>query len=128
MRYRCLTVAWFCILAVASAADADINGYELLSDWNLLPQARVGVQAGLASSYDRDDINGDNVDYNFYESTGSVHQTTAVDPVTVVTLDGPGVITRFWMPHKTADNYFKVKVLLDDVVVIDTTSKVLLGG
>jgi hypothetical protein len=45
-----------------------------------------------------------------------------------VTLDGPGVITRFWMPHRAADIEFKVKVLLDDVVVIDTTSKDLLGG
>ena len=125
MRYCCLAVAWLCILVAASVADADINGYELLSDWNLLPQARVGVQAGLASSYDR---NGGNYDYDFYESTGSVRQTTDVDPVTVVTLDGPGVIARFWMPHKAADSDFKVKVLLDDIVVIDTTSRDLLGG
>ena len=125
MRHCCFTVAWLCILSVALAADADVNGYELLSDWSMLPQARLGVQAGLASSYDR---NGGNSDHSHYESTGSVRQTTDVDPVTVVTLDGPGVITRFWMPHGTADEEFKVKVLLDDVVVIDTTSKDLLSG
>jgi len=125
MRHSCLTITWLCIFAVASVADADVNGYELLSDWSMLPQLRLGVQAGLASSYDR---NGGNYDYSHYESTGSVCQTTDVDPVTVVTLDGPGVITRFWMPHRTADEEFKVTVLLDDVVVIDTTSKDLLGG
>ncbi|MDP6637001.1 MAG: DUF2961 domain-containing protein [Phycisphaerae bacterium] len=125
MRRCCFIVAWIGVMSVVSAADADINGYELLSDWNLLPQARLGVQAGLASSYDR---NGGNYDYNHYESTGSVRQTADVDPVTVVTLDGPGVITRFWMPHRAADLEFKVKVLLDDVVVIDSTSRELLGG
>jgi len=124
MRPCCLTVAWLCILSVALVADADVNGYELLSDWSLLPRARLDVQAGLASSYDRD---GGNADHSFYEFP-SDRQTTDVDPVTVVTLDGPGVITRFWMPHRTADKEFKVKVLLDDIVVIDTTSKELLGG
>jgi len=124
MRHCRLTVAWLCILSVASVADADINGYELLSDWSLLPQARLGVQGGLACSYAR---NGGNYDFSFYESHPDP-QTTDVDPVTVVTLDGPGVITRFWMPHQAADIEFKVKVLLDDVVVIDTTSKDLLGG
>jgi hypothetical protein len=123
---RCgFIVAWIGIVSLASAGDADINGYELLSDWSLLPQARFGVQAHLASSYDR---NGGNYDFSYYESTGAARQTTNVDPVTVVTLDGPGVITRFWMPHATADSRFNVKVLLDDVLVIDSTSKELLGG
>ncbi len=123
---RCrITVTWIVVLSAASVADADVNGYELLSDWSLIPRTHVGVQAGLASSYDRNWGNGD---HSHYESTGSVRQTEDVDPVTVVTLDGPGVITRFWMPHTTADLEFKVKVLLDDVVVIDSTSKELLGG
>jgi len=79
----------------------------------------------MASSFDR---LGGNADYSYYESTGSVHQTGEVDPVTVVTLDGPGVLSRFWMPHKTADLEFNVKVLLDDVAVIDTNSKTFLAG
>jgi len=121
----CITVIWMVVLSLASTARADFTGYELLSDWSLLPKAHLDVQAGLASSYDR---NGGNADFSFYESTGSVRQTLDVDPVTVATLDGPGVITRFWMPHRTADAEFKVQVLLDDVVVIDSTSKELLGG
>jgi len=124
MRHRHLAVAWVVILSVASTTDADIDGYELLSDWNLLPRMHLGVRAGLASSYAR---NGGWHDFNNYEFPDSLDDADNVE-TTVVTLDGPGVITRFWMPHRTADAEFNVQVLLDDVVVIDTTSKELLGG
>ena len=132
MRRCCLIVAWIGVLSVVSAADADINGYELLSDWSLLPQARVGVQSHLASSYDRD---GGNLDWNQYESPiGHLNDDSTDDDIvtTVTTLSGPGVITRFWMPHATsnagAGGVFPVKIRVDGVLAIDTNTDALLGG
>ena len=122
-RRSCMALLVVCMLAVP--VWGEFNGYEALSDWNAIANAKTGVVAGLASSYDR---SGANVDYNFYELPIG-HQTTAVDPVTIVELDGPGVITRFWMPHAVADRGFNVKMTIDGAVhEINTTTDVLLGG
>ena len=116
----CLVV--FC--ASGAWGDVDVHGYEALSDWMSLPNAKTGTEAGLSSSYDRA---GGNQDYNHYESpTG--YQSGSVDPTTVVTLDGPGVITRFWMPRLAADKRFTVKMTIDGVVQIDTDSAEILRG
>jgi len=101
-----------------------VNGYEALSDWLSLPCAKTGVQAGLASSYDR---SGGNDDFNYYEWPIGP-QTEDVAPVTVTTLEGPGIITRFWMPHATADEAFDVRMTIDGALLIDTDSDTLLGG
>ena len=122
---RVLGTTAIILALVCVCARAEFNGYEALSDWNAIANAKTGVVAGLASSYDR---SGANVDYNFYELPIG-HQTTAVDPVTIVELDGPGVITRFWMPHAAADRGFNVKMTIDGAVhEINTTTDVLLGG
>jgi len=105
------------------AAGAELTGYEALANWNDLPRAKTGIVAGLASSYDRTDGNDD---FNYYESPEG-HQTTELDTV-VVTLPGPGVITRFQMPHAAANAAFPVKITVDGVLRIDTDSDALLGG
>jgi hypothetical protein len=111
-------------LVWATAAGAQTrNGYEALSDWNSIATAKTGVMAGLASSYDRA---ADNNDFNQYESPPGLQTQTI--PTVVKTLTGPGIITRFWMPHATADVGFTVKMTIDGEVRIDTNSDTLLGG
>jgi len=96
------------------------------------------MTAGLASSYDRA---GANMDWNHYESpAGHLNAYDVNDPdnddhdivTTVTTLTGPGVITRFWMPHATADSgaggVFPVKITVDGTLAIDTDTDALLGG
>ncbi|MHC4983173.1 MAG: DUF2961 domain-containing protein [Planctomycetota bacterium] len=107
-----------------AAVAADYHGYEALSDWQSVPLDKTGVTAGLASSYDR---SGSNSDYNHYQSP-SGFQTEDVQQVTVTTIDGPGVISRFWMPHACANSAFDVKIFIDGELRIDTTSDVMLGG
>jgi hypothetical protein len=105
---------------------AQITGYELLSDWDRLPRAK-GFSAGLASSYDR---SGGNYDWNHYHSPTGLLDDPADDgvSVTVAELTGPGVLTRFWMPHAAADTSYPLKVYVDGQLRIDTDSDVYLGG
>ena len=113
-------VAWATLQSTALAA---LTGYESLGNWNDLPLAKTAVTAGLASSYDRE---GGNFDYNYYLwpedwQTG--------DAETVITeLAGPGLITRFQMPHAAANQGFTVRMIVDGTVRIDTTSDTFLGG
>lgn len=108
------------IVATAEPGYAD---YTAWSDWARL---RVGVRPGLASSYDR---SGGNDDYSHYEwPEGLIRDEGVV--CTVKTLAGPGVVHRFWMPHKAADQGFVVRMYFDGEATprIDTTSDVLLDG
>src|SRR5688572_4291245 len=89
-------VACFCALAVlacGASATAQVTGYEGLIDWNNLPLLKAGSRAGLASSYDR---TGGNTDFSNFDSyaypTGLIREVT-----------GPGVVTRVWMPHASAN-------------------------
>ncbi|MBP7936091.1 MAG: DUF2961 domain-containing protein [Phycisphaerae bacterium] len=110
-------------ISVLAAVGADLTGYESLADWSALPNPKVGMVAGLASSYDRA---GANNDFSQFESpVGLV--TSDVNTV-VKTITGPGVLTRFWMPHACADEAFTVKLTIDGTLLIDTTSNVILGG
>jgi len=112
------------VLALALRAfAAEPIGYESLADWDSLPNSKVGVVAGLASSFDRA---GGNSDFNQYESPAGL-QTTDVQTL-VTTLTGPGIVTRFWMPHAAADEGFTVRISVDGVVRIDTDSNAILGG
>jgi hypothetical protein len=78
----------------------------------------------MASSYDRA---GANRDYNHYEWPVGF-QTTDVDPVTITEVTGPGMITRFWMPHAIANAAMKMKLTIDGQVVIDTNTNTYLDG
>jgi len=116
----CVVVLWptVCFSEVVTGYDA----YAVWEDWARL---RVGVEAGLASSYDR---TGDNDDYCHYESPLGLI-TTEVD-ATVKTIEGPGVIYRFWMPHVMARRAFVVRMYFDGEQTprIDTNSTAVMDG
>lgn len=112
-----------------SAVCAQLHGYEALSDWNSLPELKTGITAGIASTYDQ---GGGNLDFNWYEwpegFQDSKLQVEESIPTRIVTLAGPGILTRFWMPHAAADEAFTVKMTVDGAVVIDTNSDAFLDG
>ena len=119
------------VLWWAASAPAGLTGYEALTEWDSLPKAKTGEVAGLASSYDRD---GGNEDYNFYESPTKTDANGIPEPLdydantVITTLTGPGIITRFWMPHRTADQNFPIKVTVDGSTVINTNSSTFFSG
>lgn len=104
------------------AAEPGYAEYAAWSDWARL---RMGVRPGLASSYDR---SGANDDYNHYEWPEGLIEDD--HPTIVKTIAGPGVIYRFWMPHRTANQHFEVRLYFDGEPTprIDTLSDVLFGG
>jgi hypothetical protein len=106
-----------------AVCHAQIQGYEFLASWNDLPRAKTAFVAGLASSYDRSSADEDSNQYLRPEG----FQCDDVDTV-IAEVPGPGLITRFWMPHRTADQAFAVRLVIDGMLRIDTTSDVLLGG
>lgn len=101
------------------------TGYEAYTAWEQWARLKSGVTGGLASSYDRV---GDNNDFSHYEDPNGVR--TANEIVTAKTIQGPGVIYRFWMPHYTAVRNFDVRMYFDGEPSprIDTNSVELLGG
>jgi hypothetical protein len=111
------------LVQFVSIAEATLNGYESLANWNDLPKAKKGVTSGIASSYDRQ---GGNSDYNYYLQPAGF-QTTDVNTI-VTELTGPGIITRFWMPHATANVAFPIKITIDSNTVIETNSNAFLDG
>jgi hypothetical protein len=100
-------------------------GYSDYLEWVDWARLKPGVTAGLASSYDR---TGENADYSWYE--WPEYQPLDAMVCTVKTIDGPGIIYRFWMPHLTAKRIFDISMYFDGESTprIDTTSDVLLGG
>ncbi|HUU81887.1 MAG TPA: DUF2961 domain-containing protein [Phycisphaerae bacterium] len=124
-RHRATVLLVLAVVATPIVATAQ-PGYVDYTSWSDWARLRVGVRAGLASSYDR---TGGNSDYSQYEwPEGLIRDDGVV--CTVKTLAGPGVVHRFWMPHKTADQSFVVRMYFDGEVTprIDTTSDVLLDG
>ena len=102
-----------------------VPGYDDYTAWADWARLRVGARAGLASSYDR---SGGNADYSHYEwPEGLIREEVAA---TVKTINGPGVIYRFWMPHLTSNRVFVVRMYFDGEQTprIDTTSDVLFRG
>ena len=100
-------------------------GYKSYAAWEKLPQLRIGVKSGLASSYDR---TGGNDDWNYYEwPTGQINTETVC---TVKTIQGPGVIYRFWMPHLTGRQGYVVRMYFDGEPIprIDTMSDTVFDG
>lgn len=114
------------ILLISSHAFADFPiSYESYTNWEDLPRLRLGAQAGLASSYDR---SSGNADYSHYESPPGLIQED-VNAV-VKTIEGPGIIYRFWMPHVMARRQFVVRMYFDGEATprIDTDSTAIMGG
>lgn len=100
-------------------------GYEEYSCWTDWARVRKGVQTGLASSWDR---NGGNYDFSHYEDPPGL--ITTLTTCTTRVIQGPGVIYRFWMPHRTSNQNFVVRMFFDGEATprIDTTSPILLAG
>ena len=100
-------------------------GYEDYTSWADWARLRVGARAGLASSYDR---SGANHDYSWYEWPEGLQKTET--PAIIRTINSPGVVYRFWMPHVTADCGFMVRMFFDGEQTprIDTTSDAVYDG
>jgi hypothetical protein len=121
--FRLVGALFLALFVQASTVFAQATDYESLLAWDNLPLSKAGITAGLASSYDR---NGGNDDFNQYESPTGL-QTTDVATVDA-TLTGPGILTRFWMPHATADSAIPIRITVDGVVRIVSNSDALLNG
>lgn len=119
-----LVILVFSFFGQVCFADVPL-GYESFTDWLGWAELRRGVSARLASSYDR---TGGNRDYSYYESP----EGALIDPqpVTVKTIDGPGIIYRFWMPHCMAKRRFEVEMYFDGEQTprIDTDSEQIMEG
>ena len=102
-----------------------VTGYDAYTAWEDWARLRRGVKAGLASSYNR---SGGNGDYSHYESPEGLITEEVV--ATVKTIEGPGVIYRFWMPHVMARRHFVVRMYFDGEATprIDTDSTAIMGG
>jgi hypothetical protein len=111
-RFLCLWA--LALLACRASAFGQVTGYEGLNDWNNLPLLKTGSQAGLASSYDR---TGGNNDFSNFDAPGLISQVT-----------GPGVVTRVWMPHGSANIPRPIRVYVDGQLRINTNSDDLLEG
>jgi len=113
------------VAGVAGGALSSDLGYGVYSRWEDWARLRLGRRAGLASSYDR---TGGNKDYSYFESPdGQISQE--VD-ATIKTIEGPGIIYRFWMPHLTAKQGFALRMYFDGEQNprIDTSTADLLGA
>jgi hypothetical protein len=114
------------IVLTSSYALADFPiSYESYVDWQDLPCLRLGAQAGLASSYDR---TGGNRDWSYYEwPEGQIEDERVC---TVKTIQGPGMLYRFWMPHCIGINHYVVRMYFDGEITprIDTESNTIFDG
>src|SRR5262249_23423342 len=104
-------ILWIVALApcgFSNTAGAVEPGYGDYTRWRDWARWQPGVRAGLASSYDRTDGNGDCC---WYESPEGFQWGSGT--CTAATITGPGIIYRFWMPHQTADHAFAVRMYFD---------------
>ncbi len=101
------------ILVLSAAAWGQVTGYEALTDWGALPLDKTDTTAGLSSSYARD---GGNRDWNWYP--GSSRQLNEAEDhgiaVTLLDIQGAGVLNRYWMPHATANKTRRLTITVDD--------------
>ncbi|MFH1747583.1 MAG: DUF2961 domain-containing protein [Planctomycetota bacterium] len=117
---KCFVPLILLVISVAAqsgaAAEPGYAQYMVWSDW---ARWSTGLRPGLASSYDR---SGDNNDYNHYEWPEGLLDGD-FDTV-AATVTGPGVFYRFWMPHRTANQHFPVRMYFDGEATprIDTFS------
>ena len=120
--------AFLVLILVAGATGKAFSleqGYGLYTGWEDWARLRLGWRAELVSSYDR---TGGNKDASYYESPPGFIQ----EPLTATlgTIQGPGMIYRFWMPHLIAKQGFPVRMYFDGEATprIDSTSIEVLGG
>jgi hypothetical protein len=113
------------VLVASRLCGGGSAGYEAYTKWEDWARLRLGVESGLASSYDR---MGGNNDFSYYEFppgliTGDVNAI-------VKTIEGPGIIYRFWMPHVMARRNFVVRMFFDGEATprIDTDSTAIMNG
>ena len=114
------------MLPMVSCVFAEVPvGYGVYTQWEEWARLRVGVEGGLASSYDRTE---ENSDWSHYESPPGLLTEEVVS--TVKTIEGPGMIYRFWMPHVMAKNDYVVRMYFDGELTarIDTNSIAVMGG
>ena len=103
----------------------DAGGYGDYVDWEGWARVDPRARTGLASSTDPA---GGILDYNHYEFPPGLIWNDL--DVTAATLRGPGIIYRFWMPHRTATQPFAIRMYFDGEATprIDTDSGQILGG
>ena len=123
-----------CLLFILSSASICWStvplGYESYTEWDKLPQLRLGANSGLASSYDRDNANNNNwnSDWNYYESPEG--QILTETTCTIKTIQGPGIIYRYWKPHCMSIRHYPVQMYFDGESTprIDTFSDTIFDG
>ncbi|MGH2570458.1 MAG: DUF2961 domain-containing protein, partial [bacterium] len=116
------------VFAVALASPApclSAAGYDDYLAWESWARPILGERAGLASSWDR---TGGHYDANHYEVPEGLILGT-IDTI-AATITGPGIIYRFWMPHRAAATPFALRMYFDGEMVprIQTDSDELLSG
>lgn len=118
-------VLCFVVLWPAVCFAEIVTGYDAYTAWEGWARLRPGVEAGLASSYDR---SGGNYDWSHYEYPEGLIEDERV--CTVKTIQGPGVIYRFWMPHYMGRNHYVVRMYFDGEITprIDTESNTIFDG
>jgi len=94
---RKFVFSFILLTVVARGCPGSLTGYEAYTSWDNWARVSVGTTDSLASSYDR---SGGNDDYSQYEWPIGLIKYDTTD--TVRTIDGPGIVWRFWMPHLTA--------------------------
>lgn len=124
LRWLALAAILAALTPVVAAAQS-AGGYGDYVDWKGWARVDPRARTGLACSWDPA---GGPLDYNHYESPPGLIWTDL--DVTAATLRGPGVIYRFWMPHRTAQQPFAVRMYFDGEATprIDTNSGQILGG
>ncbi len=130
MKIYCVSVSTriavvFIFIAAGICHAQEITVYDPYIDWSSWAKLKINTSAGLASSYDR---TSGNSDYNYYEEPNGFRTNNEI--VTAKTIQGPGVIYRFWMPHLAAKSNFLVRMYFDGELTprIDTKSLTLLSG
>jgi len=111
--------------AAATASAQSGGGYGDYLDWTGWARVVNGDRPGLASSYDR---TGGRADYNYYEHPPGLIEGD--EDAVVKTIQGPGIVYRFWMPHYTAVRPYEVRLYFDGESEprLATDSEQLLGG
>ena len=125
MRTGIIIILCFVALSPGVCLRQALAGYSAYTCWEDWARLRLGVNAGLASSFDRE---GGNYDFSHYAEPNGLR--TDDETVTVKAISGPGAIYRFWMPHLTAKRNFTVRMYFDgeETPRIDTNSVAFLGG
>ncbi|MEZ4651626.1 MAG: DUF2961 domain-containing protein [Candidatus Eisenbacteria bacterium] len=121
-----LPLAVVLLLASCRIAGAQVDaGYGDYVDWLGWARVAEGDHYGLASSVDP---TGSRYDYNHYESPPGFILTNR--DVVAKTIRGPGIIYRYWMPHRSALTPYYIRMYFDGESTprIDTTCTDILNA